>query len=71
MAADSIPAAPLPACKPAYLSTREPGRRAEVTPGHVRATRSWPTRHNRTLTRPEPPKHQAPSLDGEAVTAAA
>jgi hypothetical protein len=71
MTADTIPALPLSIWKPIHLGTDEPGRRVEITPGHVRAARSWQTRLNRTLIRPEPLNHRAPSLDGEAVTAAA
>jgi hypothetical protein len=70
MAADTIPAAPLQAWKPAYPGAGEPGRRVEVIPDHVRAARSWQTRLNRTLIRPEPLKHQALSLIREVVSAA-
>ena len=37
---------------------------------HVRTARSWETRLNRTLIRPEPLKHRALSLIREAVSAA-
>ena len=37
---------------------------------HVRTARSWETRLNRTLIRPEPLKHRAVSLIREIVTAA-
>ena len=37
---------------------------------HVRNARSWETRLNRTLIRPEPLKHRALSLIREVVTAA-
>jgi hypothetical protein len=71
MAADTIPAAPLPTWKSAYPGASELGRRVEVILDHVRAARSWQTRLNRTLIRPEPLKHQAPPLIREVVTAAA
>jgi hypothetical protein len=37
-------------------------------PGHVRHARSWETRLNRTLIRPEPLKHRALSLAREVIT---
>jgi hypothetical protein len=36
---------------------------------HVRTARSWETRLNRTLIRPEPLKHRALALAREVITA--